>query len=420
MNIQNKTGMHPGTESEFRTPVARHAVDWTRLSAGIAVHFLLAAVACTAGAQRLAIRNVRIIPVRGEVVANGAVLIENGKIRAVGANIAIPSGTPTIDGGGGTIMPGIVDANARFGLRDTANEQASEVTPGTDILLQAAPHSPDFQRALSYGITSACLSPGSANVVGGECVVVKTAGKTLRKMLVRSKVGVRAALGLDTSAGNGGFFRAGSDSLANIYLRRPNSRMAAVWELRNALDKATQGSPLALVRQGRMPLRISARIENDIRAALAIADEFQVPRLTLDEGCESYKVADLLAARHASIVLGPFYDPQAGAPEGAGPALNTPGILADSGVKVAFGSNGDDPAPLLHWAALAVKYGLKPQNALRALTIDAAEICGVSDRVGTLEVGKDADLLLLSSDPLELTTHIEKVLLNGQVVYNAR
>ncbi len=371
-------------------------------------------------AQRLAIRNVRILPVQGGVIDNGSILIENGKIKAIGPAIAIPSGFTVLDGGGATVMPGIVDANAHFGLRDTANEQASEVTPQFDILAQAAPRSRDYQKALSYGVTSALLGPASANVVGGQCAVLKTAGGSLGKMLLRERTGVRAALGLDTYRGNGGFFRASPDSLANIYLRRPNSRMGAVWELRNALDHAAKSKSLNEVRQGRASLRVNARIENDIRAALSIADEFEVPKFTLEEGCEAYKVVDLLAARHASVVLGPLYDPQSSVSEGAGPLLNTPGLLAARGIMVAFGSNGDDPEPLLHWAALAVKYGMKPETALRALTLDAAEICGVADRVGSLEVGKDADLLILSGDPLEMTTHIEKVLVNGQVVYRGQ
>jgi imidazolonepropionase-like amidohydrolase len=367
-------------------------------------------------AQQIAIRNVRVLPVKGEAIPDGVVLIEKGKIKAVGSRLAIPSGATVIDGNGGTLMPGLVDANAHFGLRGAASEQASEVTPQIDAKALAAPRSGDYQRALSYGVTSVCLTPGSANVVGGECAVLKTAGGSLRRMLLRDKVAVRAALGLDTSSGNGGF-RTGPGDLTSIFLRRPNSRMAAVWELRNALDKADASAALSAVRHGRAPLRISARIENDIRAALAVADEFQLPRLTLDDGCEAYAVGDQLAARHVSVVLGPLTDPQAGAPEGAAATLNTAGILADKGISVAFGSNSNDPAPLLHWAALAVKYGMKPEAALRAVTLTAAEICGVSDRVGSIEVGKDADLVLLSGDPLEIASRVEKVLVNGQVVY---
>src|SRR5579872_1521943 len=316
----------------------------------LAAAILALAMPAAANAQRLAIRNVRILPIKGDPIDSGTILIENGKIRALGANVPIPPGTTVLDGTGATAMPGIVDANAHFGLRDEGNEQASEVTPAAGALALAVPRSADFQHAVAMGITTALLSPGSANVVGGACAVVKTAGGTLRRILVRDHAGLAAALGQDTSRGNGGFLRAGPDSLTSIYLRRPNSRMAAVWELRNALDRAARSKELAAVRQGSTPLRISARIENDIRAALAIVDEFQVPHVTLVDGCEAAKVADQLAQRHVSVVLGPLLDPQTDAPESAGPLLNTAGLLADRGITVAFGSNSGSPAPLLHWA----------------------------------------------------------------------
>jgi len=369
-------------------------------------------------AQKLVIRHARILPIRGEIIPDGTIVIESGKIRALGANVQVPSGATVLDVVGATVMPGLVDANAHFGLRDT-NEQASEVTPQIRILAQIAPRSPDFTHALAYGVTTACLTPEAANIVGGQCAVVKTSGHTLDQMLLREAAGVRAALGYDTVGGNGGFFRTGGNNLTSIYLRRPNSRMAAVWELRKALDEATKYPALISVRSGKLPLRISAHVENDIRAALTITDEFKIPRLVLDGSVEAYKVADLLAERKVSVVLGPFYDPQIGGPESSEPMLNTPGLLAQKGVVVAFGSNDNDPGPLLHWAALAVKYGLSPEDALRAITLNAAEICGVADRVGSLEVGKDADLLILNGDPLELTTQLEKVLVNGQVVYRA-
>ncbi len=373
----------------------------------------------SAAAQRLAIRNARLLPVSGVAIENGTILIENGKIRAIGANVAIPAGTQVVDAGGKTIMPGIVDANAHFGLRDTLNEQASEVTPQINILGQLAPRSGDFTHALSYGVTTACLTPDSANVVGGQCGVVKMAGKTPAQMLLKNVAGIRAALGNDTANGNGGFFRAGANTLGSIYLRRPNSRMAAVWELRKALDEAAKSPMLTSVRNGSLPLHVSAHIENDIRAAVTIADEFKIPHLVLDEGSEAYKCADLLAEHKVQVVLTPSADPQTEGPDGSSPIFNTAGLLEAKGVLIAFGSNSNDPAPLLQWASLAVKHGLSPEAALRALTLNAATISGVAERVGSLEVGKDADLLLLSGDPLELTTHIEKVFVNGQVVYRA-
>jgi imidazolonepropionase-like amidohydrolase len=372
----------------------------------------------SARAQRIAIRNARIVPIQGAVIENGTLLIENGKIKALGANVSIPAGTTIIDGSGKTVIPGLVDANAHYGLRETGNEQSTEVTPQMHIMGLVNPRSSDFKRALQSGVTSACLTPGSLNVVGGLCAVVKTSGGELDRILVRDSVAERGALGQDTFEGNSGFLNAGSD-LATLYLRRPNSRMGAVWEMRHALDQPKKYPALALVRSGSLTLRVHARIENDIRAALTIAQEFKISHLVIDDCAEGFRVADLLAERHVSVVLGPFTDPQGLGPERAETSLSTAGMLSGKGVSVAFGSNDGDPTQLLAWAAMAVRNGMSPEAALKAVTLNAAEIAGVADRVGSLAPGKDADILILSGDPLELTTHIECVLVNGQVVYRA-
>lgn len=386
-------------------------------------HLLLwAALLCasigSAQAQRFAIRNARIVPVQGAVIENGTILIENGKIKALGKSIPIPAGTTIIDGTGKVVMPGLVDANAHYGTRDTANEQTTEVTPQIHVLQMVNPCSGDFKRALQSGVTTLCLTPGSLNVVGGLCGAVKTTGGDLDRMLVRDSVAERAALGSDTFAGNGGFLNASGD-LSTLYLRRPNSRMGAVWEMRHALDQPKKYPALAAVRSGALVFRVQARVENDIRAALTIAQEFKIPRLVIDDCVEGFRIADLLAERHVSVVLGPFSDPQGFGPERAETSLSTAALLSSKGIPVAFGSNDGDPTQLLAWAAMAVRNGMTPDAALKAVTLNAAEISGVADRVGSLAPGKDADLLLLSGDPLELTTHIERVFVNGQVVYRA-
>lgn len=365
---------------------------------------------------RIAIRNARIVPVQGEVIENGTILIEEGKIKAIGKNVAIPSGATVIDGTGKVVIPGLVDANAHFGLRETSNERAAEVTPQIHVLQLVNPHSPDFKRALQSGITSICLTPGSLNVVGGLCAVVKPTGEEIDRMLVRDSVAERAALGSDTFENNDAFLNAPAN-LATIYLRRPNTRMGAVWELRHALDQPEKYPAMALVRSGSLPLRVHARVENDIRAALTIAQEFKLSHIVLDDCSEGFRVADLLAERHVSVVLGPFFDPQAFAPERAETSLSTAAMLSSKGVPVAFGSNDGDETQLLAWAAMAVRDGMTPEAALKAITLNAAEVAGVADRVGSLAPGKDADLLILNGDPLELTSHIERVFINGQVVY---
>jgi hypothetical protein len=311
-------------------------------------------------------------------------------------------------------MPGIVDANARFGMPGDQNEQASEVTPEVRALRLYDAHSPEAKRALQSGVTTACLTPGSANSVGGLCGVVKTAdGK-----LVRAAVAMKGALGGDVSARNSGFRSAGE--LVNMYIRRPNSRMGALFELRYALFQGQRSPSLARVLKGELPLRVHARVENDVRAALTVAEEFGLKRVIIDDGTEAYRVADLLAARSFPVVLGPFADPQAELAEGAEGILNSAGLLAGKGVKVAFGSNGGDATRLLAWAALAARAGLSREAALRAVTLSAAEVSGVADRVGSIQPGRDADLLILSGDPLDVTSRIEAVIVNGKVAYEEK
>jgi imidazolonepropionase-like amidohydrolase len=366
---------------------------------------------------KLALTGLRIIPVSGPEIASGTILIENGVIKAVGASVAIPAGYTTLSMPGRVAVPGFVDANSRIGLGSTENEQYAEVTPNIQILNQYRPTGADVRRALQCGTTTACLTPGSANIIGGRCTVVKTAGESAGDAALRKDVAVRAALGEDTFSGNAGFRSAGAN-LTNIYLRRPNSKMAAVFELRYALAKATRYPILKSVIQGQTPLRVHARAANDIRAAVTIADEFSVRHLVIDDGVEAAQTAELLASHHVPVVLGPFSDPQTNAPERTSALFNTAGLLAKAGVKVAFGTGGGDETMLRTAAMMAVHGGMMPDLALKAITSAAAEVAGVADRVGTLVAGKDADILILNGEPLDPTAHIEKVLVNGRVVFS--
>ena len=367
-------------------------------------------------AGTVAIKGAHIIPVSGPEIPSGTIIIVNGKIKAIGASVAIPAGATVIDASGKVVIPGLVDANARFGLRETANEQSSEVTPQMRVLQLVNPRSPEIRRALQSGVTTACITPGSNNVVGGVCGVIKLYGNSLQEMLLRDSVAVGAALGADTFSGNGEF-RSPGPNLTSIYIRRPATRMGAVFELRRALDLPDKYPMLKRVRADGLTLRVHARVANDIRAAVTIADEFKVSHLVIDDCVEGYRDIDLFASRHIPVVLGPFSDPQAAAPERAAASLNNAGLLSAQGVPVAIGTNGGDETQLRFSAIFAMRNGMNADLALKAITLTAAQISGVADRVGSLEVGKDADILILDGDPLEMTTHIEKVLINGQVVY---
>jgi imidazolonepropionase-like amidohydrolase len=394
---------------------AMMSINWKGSAAGL---FAMAAMVCPAmsGAQSVCITNARIYTVSGSVIERGTIVVESGRIKAVGKDFAIPSDARVIDARGKCVMPGIVDANARFGISGDDNEQGSESTPDVRASNLYDPFSAETKRALQGGVTSACLTPGTSNSIGGLCSVVKTYGGTT----VRDAIAERAALGNDVSARNTGFRGASGESLASIYTRRPNSRMGAVWELRYSLFEARRSPSMSRVVKGSLPLRIHARAENDIRVALTIADEFKLRRVILDDCVEAYKIPELIASHKMPVVLGPFYDAQGDLPEATEGCLNTAGILSNAGVKVALGSNGGDPAGLLTWAALAARGGMSAEAALRLLSLNAAEIVGVGDRIGSIQAGKDADLLILSGEPLDITSRVETVIVNGSVVHESK
>ena len=376
---------------------------------------LLLLLAPVVQGQTLLLKNATIYTVRGPILQRGDILIRDGRIVTVGRVASIPAGAAVLDLSGKSVMPGIVDANGRFAMsRD--NEQSAEVTPSARALNLLEPAGPELKRALAQGVTSVSLTPGPTNVIGGICAAVRTHGPTRSEMLIRDATGLRAALGQDVFASNGGFRGAGGEGLASIFNRRPNSRMAAVWELRKALFEADRHPALAKAVSGEMPLRIHARTENDIRVVFTLMDEFNLRRVILDDAVEAYKVADQIAARRIPVVLGPFSDPQYTTPESTDALLNSAGLLSSKEVRIAFGSNGGDPGLLRAWAAMAVRNGLPHDRALRAITLTAAEVAGVANRIGSIEAGKDADLLVLSGDPLQITSRIEKVVVRGQVI----
>jgi imidazolonepropionase-like amidohydrolase len=224
----------------------------------------------------------------------------------------------------------------------TDNEQYGEITPAIKSAYLIDLDSAELKRALQSGVTTACFTPGSANVVGGMCSVFRTHGVSRENMMMRESHAVRAALGQDVYASNSSFRGAGSD-LDNIFGRRPNSRMATVWELRQALFQRERYPALARAAAGVIPLRIHARTENDIRVVFTLMDEFKLKNVILDDATEAHKIADQLAARRIPVVLGPLADPQIVSTEGTESLLNTAGLLASKGVRIAFGSSGGDP-----------------------------------------------------------------------------
>lgn len=374
----------------------------------------------------VAVKAGRIVTVSGEDILGGVILIEDGKITKVGKDVVIPEGATVIDATKHVIMPGIVDANSGAGVAGTSNEESGEILPHVRILDSFDARSPALQRAVAGGVTTAYVGPGNLGVIGGLGSIVKTSGGSLAQMIVREDMALKAAMGSAPSAGN---FPPRGGPPSSFYARRPTTRMGVVWEFRRAFIDAKKYRDEAPARKDpgcevllkaldrKLPLRVAASRSGDIETAVQLAEEFGLT-LCIEEAQESYANAELLAKKQIPVLLRPHYQTfSLTASEGSEARFTTFATLCAAGVRTALLSRGDDEGEThLAMATFAVKYGASRAQALRAITLTPAEILGVAERVGSIETGKDADLLFLTGDPLDPTTRVERVLIGGKVV----
>ncbi len=372
----------------------------------------------------------RILTGVGAPIADGVIVVEDGRISAVGAGLKIPEGAKVVDLGSATVMPGLVDANLVLWLDGAENEEAREITPDYRVIDGLNPRARNLQRAVQTGVTTAFVAPGNRNVIGGIASVVKTHGSTLKDMIVREEAALKATVGSGPSAGN--YPPRGSPPL-DVYARRPTTRMGLTWEFRKAFldaaryaaDRPAKADPaldiLARALARKLPVRIAASRSFDIESALRLADEFNLT-VVFEEAEESYRAIEQLAKRKVAVALRPtFQSGRVWAADGSELRYGTFAALAAAGVPVALltGGSGEDDS-LLAMAAFAVRYGATREQALRSITLTPAEILGVADRVGSLEKGKDADFAVLTGDPLDVTSRVERVVVKGRTAYERK
>jgi len=329
----------------------------------------------------------------GSPLAPGAVLVEDGKIRAVAGTIEAPEGAQVLEWPTGVLTPGLVDAHGRFGVRGDALEPTEALTTDARAIDVFDPRHEEFERALHAGTTAVLLAPGEGNVVAGSAPVVRTGGPEAARILVE-EAAMKLSIGSAALRGD----------------REPTSRAGALAMLRARVAEAQAGGrPDAFSRfaRGEMPGLVDAPENDEVLAALRFGEGFGL-RLVLVGAARCAEIEAGLAG--SAVVAGPF-DSSTPMRELRGPAA-----LAAKGVLVAFGSSGQsrDPASLRLTASLAVRGGLAPETAMRALTATAAAIAGVADRAGTLESGKDADLVVWSGSPLDLSTRPLAVFVLGE------
>ncbi|USS40056.1 amidohydrolase [Thermococcus aggregans] len=388
--------------------------------------------------KKLALKGATIYTMSGlGIVKEGVILIKNGKIEKVGGkDLEIPEDYEVIDVSGKIITPGLVDAHAHIGLFEEGlrwegndgNEMTDPITPHLRVIDGIKPDDPAFEMAREFGITTVGILPGSANPIGGMGAAIKTYGRTVEDMLVKFPMGMKMAFG---------------ENPKNVYgvtqKKMPQTRMANAALIREWLyktktyiekkekakedpDKAPEFDirleALEAVLKGEIPIRAHAHRASDILTAIRIAEEFGV-KIVIEHGTEAYKIADIIAKKGIPVVHGPLLLPRH-KPELRNLTIESPVILAKAGVEFALSTDalGQVIFELPIMAAIAVRKGLAPDVALKSMTIVPAKILGIEDRVGSIEEGKDADLVVFSGDPLDIRNKAEMVLINGEIVYS--
>ena len=416
-----------------------------------------------AAQDRVAIKGGRVLPVAGPPIENGVVLINKGKIEAVGKDVAIPADAKVIDATGKVVVPGLIEAHSSRGM-DQVNETNPNV-PFLSVVDAIDPSQDYFEECRRNGVTTVAVVPGNNTMFGGQAAIVKTFGSIVDDMIVKRGVGIKLSLkpvGDRNRMGHVATIRKELDDARAALAAKPGDAKPAP-----APDKAADAKPLAaddpdtqqrrprpmgggagnfgaasdaaLVREaltkllkGDMIAFIYCELAMDVPQALKLIKEYGL-KAVLILGPDCYKAVKQIAAAKLPVVLDPtlvFWetDPRTGEEK----QIALPKVYRDAGVPVTFQVTGGAAGNLFRaanlpptvgtnylWfqAATAVKYGTPADEALAAITLRPAEAMGVGKSKGSIEVGKDADLAILTGDPLKLDTWVETTLIGGKVVY---
>lgn len=359
--------------------------------------------------QKLAIRAGRIWTVTDGVIKDGMIIIKNGKIQAVRKKPDVPAEIKVLDFSDKDVMPGLIDSHCHLGLSldifGEIDETVSAVTPDMQIIDAFNPLADDVKKALCSGVTTVLLAPGNKNPIVAQTAVVKLYGKKTKDRVLKRTAGVKFSLRDEALMSD----------------RRPTSRAGLLALIREELNNAKiykEDKPdlcievLKSVVDANFPAYICASTVDEISSALTLIDEYDLNAVLIgaEQGDE---IANMIVERNIPTIYSPLLllsrDKD----------LKRVVKMADGGIKIAFSSSAPKTSlvDLRTSAITAVKYGLDKETALKSLTINAAQILGVSKRVGSIQRGKDADLVILNGDPLEATSTIEMVIINGDVVY---
>ena len=364
------------------------------------------------------------------------ILVENQKIKKIGKNIRASS-AEILDVSGKYVFPGFVDAHSHLGLFEEGaghyyqdgNEATDPLTPDVKVIDAFNPQDPAIERSLSGGVVTVMIVPGSANPVGGQGAIFKLRRtKVVDEMLVKDSAGLKMATGENPKRVYGEMSkkmpgtRLGTAAVIRGYLTKVRSYMAKKEQAKQEEKPFTETDPKMEIGEKvlnkEIPARIHAHRLDDILTAIRLSEEFDF-NLVVEHATESYKIADFIKAKGIPVVIGPIFGFRTKL-EVKDMSYESPRILSEKGILTAMMCDH----PVVHHEhtnvqlGTALRYGAKEEDLLKMVTINAAKILGVDDRLGSIEQGKDADLVVWSGHPFDLSSYVERVIIEGEPAYS--
>jgi len=382
--------------------------------------------------MKILFKGAKVFPI-SSVPFEGDVLVEDGKIKEIGENVS-SNGDRIVDLKGKFLFPGFVDAHSHIGLYEEGvgslyssdgNEMTDPVTPHVRAIDAFNPQDPAILRALKGGVTTVMILPGSANPIGGQGAILKLNLSTVDKMIVKEPAGLKMAFGENPKRVYGEQKKTPSTRIGVAAVVRDYFLKVQDYMAEKELAKK-EGKPFTkrnlkyeigeMVLKGEIPARIHAHRADDILTAMRIAEEFDF-NFVIEHGTEGYKIVDILKEKKVPVAAGPFL------------AFRTKYELKDMTMKAIkiLNENGilaslicDHPIIPLEYASIqaaaGLRYGAKEEDLLKMLTINPAKILGIDDRIGTIETGKDADLVVWTGHPFDMSSKVKSVYINGEKI----
>lgn len=378
------------------------------------------------------IRGAEIRTVTNGTIKPGDIILRDGRIEDIGGSLNVPEGAEVIEACGMIVTPGLVDSHSHLGtgvtmLKSEENDGSGPSTPHMRILDSIhpegiIPHAGSYKDAVAEGVTTVISRPGSGNVIGGQSLAIKLSGRTVDDMILKHPADMKMAMGpkrYPTTSTRMGVanvvrqamlearkYKESLEKYENSRIEKPDARPP---------DRNLTHEAMLKVLNREIPVHIHCSPIADILTAIRLGDEFNFYKLSLAHGDETWRVADELAERGIVVVVGPNiveYDDK-------GNMINLPQYLVEHGVEINIMTDTDivQQEYLRHQAAIAIRHGLDPEAALEAITINPAKLIEAEDRIGSLEKGKDADLVIFDGDPFDFQTRVVKTFINGEPVF---